>query len=166
MADLHNSAESTTGHSEKVVCYLVHGEHLLVFTHDDVDLLHTGVQVPAGTVKADESTAAAAVRELVEEAGISAEVRAYLGSEEYDLHPVRDELATRHFYWLHAKAGADLHGLNEQNAGGENDAADGKKRDFTCFWIPISQAHVLAAGFSAKLGALSRMVHDNLPGPN
>ncbi|GAA1410092.1 hypothetical protein AUR04nite_25370 [Glutamicibacter uratoxydans] len=144
--------------SEKVVCFLVRQRHVLVFTHKGFDLRTTGIQVPAGTVKPGEDPAAAAVRELAEESGIQARVRAFLGSEDYDLFPVRDEVATRHFFWLEAPADALLPGLEQSFLGGEADAADGLDRPFTCFWMPLAQAHVLAAGFSAKLGALARLI--------
>ncbi|WP_210250507.1 NUDIX domain-containing protein [Arthrobacter yangruifuii] len=58
----------------KVVCYAVQQGHLLVFTHKDVPLEITGVQVPAGTIRPGEEAAAAAVRELHEETGRSGRV--------------------------------------------------------------------------------------------
>lgn len=144
--------------SGKVVCYLVHREHLLVFTHDEHDLLHTGLQVPAGSIKAGESPAEAAVRELAEETGLQAEVREVLGVEAYDLFPVSDQLARRHFIWMQLPVGHLPVDLDSSFNGQEHDAQDGIERSFTCFWIPLAQAHVLAAGFSAQLGALARRV--------
>lgn len=144
--------------SDKVVCYLVHQEHLLVFTHDGHDLQQTGVQVPAGSVKAGESPAEAAVRELAEEAGLESEVREALGVETYDLFPVRDQLARRHFFWMQLPVGHLPVDLDSSFSGQERDAQDGIERSFTCFWIPLAQAHVLAAGFSSQLGALARKV--------
>jgi len=45
----------------KVVCYVLHDEHLLVFTHRDQPMTVTGVQVPAGTIESGESPERAAV---------------------------------------------------------------------------------------------------------
>lgn len=39
----------------KAVCYVVHDEHILVFTHRGVPMTVTGVQVPAGAVEVGES---------------------------------------------------------------------------------------------------------------
>jgi 8-oxo-dGTP pyrophosphatase MutT (NUDIX family) len=54
---------------EKVVCYVVHDNHLLVFTHDNQPMTVTGVQVPAGSIAPWESPVEAAIRELFEETG-------------------------------------------------------------------------------------------------
>lgn len=137
---------------EKAVCYVVASDRLLVFTHDDVPLAVTGVQVPAGTVHDDESPAEAAVRELAEETGISAEVVRLLGTADYDLAPTRPEIARRHFFQLRAED-VDVEGV--WTAGEVDPRAGGAPQSWTCQWIPLPQAHVLAAGLGAMLGELS-----------
>jgi len=138
---------------EKVVCYVVADGHLLVFTHDDEPLTVTGVQVPAGTVARDEDPAGAAVRELREETGLEGVVVRSLGVEDYDLAPARDEIARRHFFEV-SVADPDV---SDIWFAGEPDAADGGgPRSWTCWWMPLPQAHVLAAGLGARLGALTR----------
>jgi 8-oxo-dGTP pyrophosphatase MutT (NUDIX family) len=137
---------------EKAVCYVVASDRILVFTHDDVPLTITGVQVPAGTVGDGESPADAAVRELVEETGIHAEVVRLLGTADYDLAPMRPEIARRHFFQLRA-AETDIESVW---TAGESDPEDGgAPRSWTCQWIPLAQAHVVAAGLGAMLGALT-----------
>src|SRR5690625_6103723 len=51
----------------KVVGYVVREDKLLVFTHDDIPLEVTGVQVPAGTIEIDEAPEDAVLREVLEE---------------------------------------------------------------------------------------------------
>lgn len=138
---------------EKVVCYIVHERHLLVHTHDDVPLTITGVQVPAGSLEDGETPADAAVRELREETGLRGEIVRYLGVESYDLAPARDEIARRHFFEL-SVAGA---GIEDRWSAAESDPAAGSgTHAWTCWWLPLADAHVLAAGLGARLGALTR----------
>ncbi len=72
-------------HTQKVVCYVVHDDHLLVFTHDDVPLQLAGVQVPAGSIEPGEGPEHAAVREVFEETGLTASVVRCLGTASYDM---------------------------------------------------------------------------------
>lgn len=91
----------------KVACYVVHDEHLLVFTHDDVPITETGVQVPAGSTQPGEAPEEAAVRELFEETGRHGQLMRSVGIQRYDLRPARNEVAVRHNFRL-SMAGADL----------------------------------------------------------
>jgi 8-oxo-dGTP pyrophosphatase MutT (NUDIX family) len=110
-----------------------------------------GVQVPAGTIEPGESPVDAVVREVMEEAGIAARVVADLGVEEYDVWPSKEELHERHFFHLEP-VGDDM---PERWAAGENFPSDGGSRQsWTCWWLPLEQAHVLCAGFGARLGAI------------
>ena len=137
---------------EKSVCYVVASDRLLVFTHSDVHLSITGVQVPAGTVREGESAADAAVRELLDETGLRGEVIRLLGTSDYDLAPVRPEIARRHFFLMRAED-ADIEGV--WAADGPEREGDGVPASWTCQWIPLPQAHVLAAGLGAMIGAIS-----------
>lgn len=138
---------------EKAVCYVIADEHLLVFTHDDQPMDVTGVQVPAGTIRAGETPADAAVRELHEETGAHGRILRSLGAADYDLAPMREEIARRHFFVM----SVDDPDITAVWLAGENDSSAGSARHaWTCRWIPLQQAHVLAAGLGAKLGEATR----------
>lgn len=138
---------------EKAVCYVIAEDRLLVFTHADTDILATGVQVPAGTVRDDESAAQAAERELFEETGLRGAVTRSLGTEFYDLAPLRDEVALRHFFRLEV---VDPEVSAVWQAGEADPATGDSPISWTCRWIPLAQAHVLAGGLGARLGAALR----------
>lgn len=135
----------------KAVCYVVHNGHILVFTHLDVPLTVTGVQIPAGSIKDCESADQAAVRELFEETGRRGHVVRKVGVQHYDLRPMRDEVAVRHYFQM-TLPHADV---TERWAAGEPDPATGGSAvAWDCWWLPIEQAHVLVAGFGGLLGAM------------
>lgn len=137
---------------EKAVCYVISDNHLLVFTHDDVPLTVTGVQVPAGTVRPGESPDEAAVRELFEETGLRGEIVSTLGTADYDLAPTRSEIARRHFFVMRV----DEADTRASWVAGEGDPdGGGGKQTWTCRWMPLAQAHVLAVGLGAKLSAIT-----------
>ena len=138
---------------QKVVCYVMQDEHLLVFTHDAVPIEIAGVQVPAGTIEVGEAPEDAAVREALEETGIQTTVVRHLGDERYDITPSRFEIAERHFYLLVPSEPVDIGkkwsaGELYPSAGGDGALA------WTCWWLPLEHAHVLAAGFGARIGAI------------
>lgn len=135
----------------KVACYVVQGEHLLVLTHDDVPITLAGVQVPAGTIETGESPEEAAVRELYEETSRRGRLIRGIGIQRYDLRPARNEVAVRHYFQL-GMPNADL---TERWSAGENDSSNGEGNiNWTCWWMPLTDAHVLAAGLGALLGAM------------
>ena len=136
----------------KAVCYVVHHEQLLVFTHLDVPLEITGVQVPAGTVRAHEDPAAAAVREVREETGLKASVIRRLGTDTYDYSPLRFEVATRHFFLLAPDSPSQMQ--ERWEAAEKNPEHGGGVRRWECWWMPLSQAHVLAGGLGSRIGTL------------
>ena len=138
---------------QKVVCYVMQDEHLLVFTHDAVPIDIAGVQVPAGTIEAGEAPEDAAVREALEETGIQTTVVRYLGEERYDITPSRFEIAERHFYLLVPAEPVDI--SHRWSAGDPHPSAGGDRAPvWTCWWLPLKHAHVLAAGFGARIGAI------------
>ena len=135
----------------KVACYVVHDNHLLVFTHDHQPMAVTGVQVPAGSIKPGESPEEAAARELFEETGRPGQVIRRVGVQEYDLRPGRDEIAVRHYFEMRL-TDADV---SERWVAGESDPSHGGSAAvWTCWWIPLTDAHVLAAGFGCLLGSM------------
>lgn len=137
---------------ETAVCYVVYSDRLLVCTNDDVPLTITGVQVPAGTVRDGESAPETAVRELFEQTGLRADVVRLLGTADYDLGPMRPEVARRHFFQLRIED-ADIE--SAWTVGDAGPESVGAPQRWTCRWIPLPQAHVLAAGLGVMLGTLS-----------
>ena len=136
---------------QKVVAYVIHNQRLLVFTHDDVALEVAGVQVPAGSISAGESPCDAAVREVWEETGLTVRVVRALGIERYDMWPSKPEVHERHFFELEV---LDDH-LPERWSAGEDDSSDGSPVvKWTCWWMPLRNAHALCAGFSTRIGEL------------
>ena len=134
---------------DKVVCYVIHGAHLLVFTHDTIPLIRTGVQVPAGSIESGETPEQAAERELFEETGRPGRVVRSLGEERYDVRPARDEIAVRRFFLMSVQQ-ADV---TERWRAGERFRSDGGEGvSWTCWWMPLQDAHVLAAGLGGRLG--------------
>jgi 8-oxo-dGTP diphosphatase len=84
----------------KAFAYITHGDRLLVFRHPSVP--DAGIQVPAGTIEADESPAEAVMREAHEETGLADLVLSgFLGEQRRDMSDVgRDEVHHRHFFHL------------------------------------------------------------------
>ena len=138
---------------DKVVCNVIEHDHLLVFTHDAIPLTTTGVQVPAGSIEADETPEDAAVRELTEETGRDGQVVRLVGVDRYDLRPTRDEVAVRHFVEMRMTP-ADV---EERWAAREpTPAHGGGPVRWTCWWLPLDKAHMLSAGLGSMIGVTTR----------
>lgn len=137
----------------KVVCYVVHDDQLLVFTYKGMPLMVMGVQVPAGTIESDEEPAVAAVREAREETGLDVEAIHFLGVEEFDIWPPKPGIHERHFFQLTVRGDVST---TPWQAGEPFPSEDGPFAQWTCQWIPMNHAHVVCAGFGAKLGLLRR----------
>ncbi len=138
---------------KKVVCYVIHESRLLVFRHDSVPIEVSGIQVPAGSIEVGEEPETAAVREVFEETGVEADVVSFLGRELYDITPSRREVADRFFFELAPAQPVDLSARwpgSDAWLGGVHERAP----HWTCWWMPLEHAHVLAAGFGAKIGLL------------
>lgn len=89
-----------TVYKRKVLAYITSHGRLLVFRHPSAP--EAGIQVPAGTVEANESPEEAVLREAAEETGLR-ELRlvALLGTSERDMADFgRDETHRRWFYHL------------------------------------------------------------------
>lgn len=136
---------------QKAVAYVVHQGKLLVFTHDDFPMEITGVQVPAGLIAEVESPADAVVREVGEETGLTARIVRSLGVESYDMWPTKPEVHERHFFQLEL---VDPDVPDRWNCGEQDPSDGGEPVSWTCWWMALTDAHVLCAGFGARLGSI------------
>lgn len=84
----------------KVMAYITHHHHLLVFRHSGAP--EAGIQVPAGTVEEHEQAEDAVLREAYEETGLThLTLHCFLGDHERDMSDFgRDEVHHRRFYHL------------------------------------------------------------------
>ena len=144
---------AATGTTEKVVCYVVRGAELLVFRHLDEPWDESGLQVPAGTIRAGETPEDAALREAAEETGLGGlRLVRLLGETTYDMAPYRTEVQRRHVIELKVEGATP-----ERWTSAEDDPDDGSApKRFECYWIPVSRGHVLSCGQGALLGELAR----------
>lgn len=84
----------------KAFACITSGRRLLLLAHPDH--LEAGLQIPAGTMRPDESEVAAALREAEEETGLAGlEVVGVFGKRTFDMRPFgRDEVHDRTFVHL------------------------------------------------------------------
>jgi 8-oxo-dGTP diphosphatase len=137
---------------QKVVAYIVRNERLLVFVHpDDERLDESGIQVPAGSIRAGELPEQAVLREAFEETNLPGlHIERYLGAGEYDMRPYADAIHLRHYF--HLATGAE--DVPERWTAFERGDGDADPIRFELYWIPLARAHVVAAGQAAFLGRL------------
>lgn len=136
----------------KAVIYVVRDGHLLVFRHLDYPMEEVSIQVPAGTIRPDESPEEAALRELKEETGRSDfTIVRFLGTATYDVSPYRDEIHERHFFLAEPTVE-----LPERWTGQERHDELVPPTEFEFFWIPLRHGHVLQSGQGALLSEISR----------
>lgn len=157
MTDEGSLAATVGRRVPKVVGYVVHDDRLLVFTHDDVPIEVAGVQVPAGTIESGEHPADAAVREVWEETGIATRVVADLGVDHYDVWPLKAEVHERHFFLLEPR---DRDMPDRWTAGESDPSGAGPRQSWTCWWMPLRQAHVLSAGFGSRISAAAHYLSE------
>ncbi len=132
---------------KKVVVYVVKDDKLLVFRHKDFSYEEVGIQVPAGSVKENESLEQAAYRELVEETGFTCfEIIKKLGDDTYDMRPYRAEIQERYFFLARSTDVLPERWDSEELHDGEQ-----KPTRFECFWIPITSGHILQSGQGSML---------------
>ena len=135
---------------QKVVVYCIHEQKLLVFRHIDYSFEEVGIQVPAGSIKENESPEAAALRELQEETGKqNFIINKLLGIAEYDMTPYRYEIQERYFFLAYPTNPLPIRWQSAELHDGEQ-----APTRLECFWIPLTAAHVLQAGQGAMLGKL------------
>ena len=136
----------------KVVAYIVRDRRLLVFTHaDDAWPFRSGLQVPAGTVEPGELPEAAVLREAFEETDLEGlRIDRFLGVGEFDSRPYTDAVHVRHYFQL----SVDAPQVPERWFAYERGNGKHEPIRFELFWIPLEQAHVVAAGQTALLGRL------------
>lgn len=145
---------------QKVVVYCIRDGKLLVFRHIDYPYEEVGIQVPAGSIKDNEGVAEAALRELREETGRHEfEIVSSLGTATYDMTPYRSEIQERHFFL--AKTTLDL--PERWQSQEEHDNTQEPTR-LECFWIPLTQAHILQSGQGALLWKLTDMKFNKVKG--
>jgi 8-oxo-dGTP pyrophosphatase MutT (NUDIX family) len=120
---------------DKVFAYITHHNRLLVFIHPFAP--EGGIQVPAGTVKANEQPEEAVLREVFEETGLlDLVVEGFLGEYEQDMSDFgRDEIHHRYFYHLRCEGDPPATWRHE-----ERDPSDDPKQVpilFEFFWVPL-----------------------------
>ncbi|TYB50486.1 NUDIX domain-containing protein [Nonomuraea sp. PA05] len=135
---------------DKVLCYVVRDGRLLVFRHTGYSYEEVGIQVPAGSIRPEETPEEAALREVREETGFSQyRIVRKLGEVTYDISPYRFEIQRRHVFQLELDEPTPERWASQELHDGEQEPTD-----FECFWIPLENAHVLQSGQGALLGAL------------
>ncbi|MGH8929904.1 MAG: NUDIX hydrolase [Egibacteraceae bacterium] len=135
---------------DKVLCYVVRDDRLLVFRHTDYSYEEVGIQVPAGSVRPGETPEEAAVREAREETGLTDfKVVRKLGEAEYDISPYRFEVQRRHVFQLELTEPTPDRWPSQELHDGEQPPTN-----FECFWIALEAAHILQSGQGALLGCL------------
>ena len=120
----------------KAFAYITNGSQLLVFKH--LDQPEAGIQVPAGTIKADETSEVAALREAYEETGLAGlALVSFLGYQERDMSDYgKAEIHQRYFYHLRYE-GAAL----ELWQHSELDPSDGTLEPivFELYWVAVPE---------------------------
>jgi 8-oxo-dGTP pyrophosphatase MutT (NUDIX family) len=126
----------------KVIAYVTRQRdgqtQLLVFTHRGIP--EAGVQVPAGTVEDGEDVAAAVVRELEEESGLSGlAMRGPIDVYQWDTPSGKYRM---HRHVFHFTAADDIQDEWTIEPRGEDE--ENQKLIFDFRWMPIEQAHTLS----------------------
>ncbi|GAA0426263.1 DNA mismatch repair protein MutT [Acrocarpospora corrugata] len=135
----------------KALAYILNdvGE-LLVIRHVDHPWTEVGLQVPGGTIRFGEKPSAAALREAMEETNLhDLQMVGLIGRTTYDVSPLRAEVQRRYFFQLAAPGARP----RDWNSSEEHDGLRPPTR-LRCLWIPLRNAHVLAAGHGALIHKL------------
>ena len=124
-------------------------EELLVFAHLEPE---SGIQVPKGTVEDGETSLEAAIREVYEESGLrSLEVVGHLATDtvHFPNDPTNRQIQERHFFHLRAVRPTPQRWSHKVSAG-EGD----KGMTFSCFWLQLTEGHILIANMGDYLHLL------------
>ena len=149
--------------TRKAVVYATLGTRLLVFTH--VDFPEAGIQVPAGTIEPGERPRDAALREAMEETGLTGlRLRGFLGDDDRDLADFgRSEIQHRSFFHVACLDGAaDRWRHHEIHAG-----SGGPPIALEFFWLNVADGDPdLIADQGRFLPALRRRLNlDDVAAP-
>lgn len=140
---------------EKAFAYITRDDALLLFRHPDVP--EAGIQVPAGTIRSDETPESAVMREAQEETGLeSLSLVRLLGSVDIDMSEFGiDEIQRRHFFHLQLSEPAPTTWQHH-----EHDASDGSAGPilFEFFWVRVpEEVPELIAGHGRFINELKRV---------
>ena len=120
---------------QKVFAYITHGQRLLVFRHPYAP--EAGIQVPAGTIEANEAPEQAVLREAFEETGLTdLTIAGFLGEQERDMSDLgRDEIHHRYFY--HLRCGETPPSTWQHEERNPSDGPEVMPIMFEFFWAPL-----------------------------
>lgn len=137
----------------KALSYIVRQDELLIISHPDHP--EAGLQVPGGSIHAEEPPELAALHEAHEETGLPLErlhlCRA-LGVSWFDMSPFgKAQLHQRHFYLI------EYNGASAPSwSSAELDASDGTgAHRLECHWVPLGNCPALIAGHDTFLPLLA-----------
>lgn len=146
----------------KVFAYITHRNRLLVFRHTDFP--EAGIQVPAGTVMANEDLEAAVLREAEEETGLrDLTIKTCLGDQIRDMADAgKDQIHHRHFY--HLLCGGDPPEEWQHDETSPSDGGSSPIR-FEFFWAELpDQVPELIADHGIMLPRLEERMRSGNPG--
>jgi hypothetical protein len=135
----------------KVWAYIVRQQgadvSLLVFEHVDVE---AGIQIPAGTVEANEDLNVAVEREVLEESGTAVRGFVPIGIEEHAWY----EVPTRaHLFATYAPPNLPDEWEHHVTGAGEDNGMR-----FHYYWLPRSQWTTLMSGFQLGIPVLNQFL--------
>ena len=143
----------------KTFAYITQGNNLLIFEHDDAP--EAGIQVPAGSIEADESPEEAVVREAKEETGLQKlSVIRFLGEQIRDMSDYgKQEIHHRYFYHLICNEKTQNSWQHGEKYPSNESEHDGSFRHiFNFYWSDLGQLPELIADHDFYVGKLHRLL--------
>lgn len=117
----------------KVFACITHAQRLLVFRQPHAP--EAGVQVPAGTLRPDESPEQGVMREALEETGLTdLRLEAFLGQCDFAVSSL-DQVHRRRFYHLSCGSRPPATWRHVEK---DPDGQHGRQFVFEFFWVPLS----------------------------
>jgi 8-oxo-dGTP pyrophosphatase MutT (NUDIX family) len=117
---------------KKVVAYIVWEDKVLVFRHRDFP--EAGLQVPAGTIRDGETPEEAVLREAQEETGLARlSIVSFLGRQEYDIAPYRDEIQDRYVFHIGVSGTPPNEWMHYEHHDGLH-----QPTAFSFYWLPLT----------------------------